>query len=143
MASRKIKKILVPLDGSKHSFKALDIAIYLAKLSGASITGLCVVSLQPPIYMPGMRSSYKDTITKEARKFLGQAKKISAGSGVSFTECVTYGIPSRDIAEHANKKNFDLVIIGAHGHSAIWEIFLGSTAHSTVHKSKIPVLVVK
>ena len=40
-----IKKILVPLDGSKNSLKGLNEAIYLARQCGATITGLCVIPL--------------------------------------------------------------------------------------------------
>lgn len=138
-----IKKILVSMDGSKQSFKGLDMAITLAKPFGASLVGLCVVPDEPPIYMPGMSSSFKRKMAEEAKKFLERAKKISGDNDVEFKYYVASGIPSEYVVEFANNRPFDLIVIGGRGHSRIRELLLGSVAHSTVHKSKIPVLVVK
>ncbi|MGI0069871.1 MAG: universal stress protein [Nitrosopumilaceae archaeon] len=138
-----IKKILVPMDGSKKSFKGLDMAITIAKPFGATITGLCVVPDEPPIYMPGLSSSFKQKMTVEAKKFLERAKKICEENEVEFKYNLASGIPSEYVAEFANNRPFDLIVIGGRGHSRIRELLLGSVAHSTVHKSEIPVLVVK
>jgi nucleotide-binding universal stress UspA family protein len=138
-----IKKILVAMDGSKKSFEGLDMAITLAKPFGATLVGLCVVPDEPPIYMPGMSNSFKLKMTQEAKKFLERAKKISEDSGIEFKYYATAGIPSEYVAKFANNRPFDLIVVGGRGHSRIRELLLGSVAHSTVHKSKIPVLVVK
>lgn len=140
---QKIKKILVPMDGSKHSFKALDMAITLAKQFGSSIVGLCSVPLEPPIYMPGMASHFKERITEGAKKFLEEAKKISEQNQVEFKYYIAYDNPTKYVAEFANNREFDLIVIGSHGHGAVRELLLGSVAHSTMHRAKIPVLVVK
>jgi nucleotide-binding universal stress UspA family protein len=143
MALQNLKKILVALDGSKKSFKGLDMAITLARQFGSSIVGLCVIPVEPPIFMPGMSSSFKKKMTDEAKKFLDEAEKTSKENSVTFKQQIIYGIPSEDVVSFANKHGFDLIIIGGRGHSLIREVFLGSVAHSTVHKSKIPVLVIK
>ncbi|MDE1830306.1 MAG: universal stress protein [Thaumarchaeota archaeon] len=140
---QKIKKILVPLDGSKYSFKALDMAITLAKEFGASIVGLCAIPLEPPIYMPGMPSHYKKRITEGAKKFLEEAKKISEQNQVEFKYYIAYENPTKYVAEFANNREFDLIVVGSHGHGAVRELLLGSVAHSTIHRAKIPVLVIK
>ncbi|MGI0102916.1 MAG: universal stress protein [Nitrosotalea sp.] len=54
-----IKKILVSMDGSEKSFEGLDMVITLAKPFGATLVGLCVIPDEPPIYMPGISSSFK------------------------------------------------------------------------------------
>ncbi len=64
------------MDGSKHSFKALDMAITLVKQFDGSIVGLCAIPLEPPIYIPRMVSRFKEKITDGAKRFL-EAKKIS------------------------------------------------------------------
>ncbi|MGH2612681.1 MAG: universal stress protein [Rhabdochlamydiaceae bacterium] len=138
-----IKKILVSIDGSKKSFKGLDMAITIAKPFGATITGLCVIPDEPPIYMPGLSSSFKRKMAEAAKKFLERAKKISQDSGIEFKYYVAYGLPSEYVSEFANNRPFDLIVVGGRGHSRIRELLLGSVAHSTVHKSRIPVLVVK
>jgi nucleotide-binding universal stress UspA family protein len=143
MIENKIRKILVSLDGSKNSLKGLEHAIYLARQCGATITGLCVVPIYPPIAMPGISTSFKSKMTKDAKKFLDEAKTRAAQNGIVFNEKIIQGIPTEDVVNFANKNKFDLVVVGHRGHSSVRELFLGSVANSTVHKSKIPVLVVK
>ncbi|MDE1844325.1 MAG: universal stress protein [Thaumarchaeota archaeon] len=138
-----IKKILVSLDGSKKSFKGLDMAITLAKPFGATLVGLCVIPNEPPIFMPGMSSSFKQKMTEEAKKFLERAKKISENNGIEFKYWIANGVPSEYVAEFANNRPFDMIVIGGRSHGRIRELLLGSVAHSTVHQSEIPVLVVK
>ena len=137
-----IKKILVPIDGSKTSFKALNEAIYLARQCGATITGLCVI----PIYtinLGRLLTSLKNQSIKEAKKFMTNAKTISAQNGVVFNEKIIYGNEVWEITEFASYKKFDLIVIGSRGIGPLKEMFLGSVANAVVHKSKIPILVVK
>jgi len=143
MIENKIRKILVSLDGSKNSLKGLEHAIYLARQCQATITGLCVVPIYPPIAMPRISTSFKSKMTKDAKKFLDEAKTRAAQNGIVFNEKIIQGIPTEDVVNFANKNKFDLVVVGHRGHSTVRELFLGSVANSTVHKSKIPVLVVK
>ncbi len=140
---QKIKKILVPMDGSKHSFKALDMAITLAKQFDATIVGLCAIPLEPPIFIPGMTSHFKAKITEGAKKFLEEAKNISEQNQVEFKYYIAYENPTKYVSEFANNREFDLIVIGSHGHGALREVLLGSVAHSTIHRAKTPVLVIK
>ena len=143
MVNREIKRILVPLDGSKNSINGLEEAIRIAKPVNASITGLCVIPTVPPITMPGMQSGFRDSMTDAAAKFMTDAKKTASRNGVDFHGKFLYGIAATDIADFANEKKYDLVVIGSHGRNGIKEMFLGSVANSVIHKSKVPVLVVK
>lgn len=141
--TRSIKRILVPLDGSENSFNGLDEAIYLARRCGATITALCIVPEYPPIPLMGVKSSFREQMSKQAKKFMTKAKKMSENNGIVFNEKIISGIATLDIAEFANDKKFDLVVIGSRGYGSLKELFLGSVANSVVHKSKVPVLVVK
>lgn len=143
MSRKDIKKILVPLDGSKYSIEGLNEAIELAKPFGAKIIGLCVIPLTPPIMIPELPASFKSFMIDEAAKFMAEAKKIASRSGVEFQAKIIHGEATFEIAAFANDKKFDLVVIGSRGRSGIKELFLGSIANSVVHKSRIPVLVVK
>lgn len=130
------------MDGSDKSFKALDEAIYLARQCNGTITGLCVI----PIYtvnLGKLLTSLKNQSQKEAKKFLAEAKKQCAQNGIVFSEKIIYGNQSWEITEFASYKKFDLIVIGSRGLSRTKEAFLGSVANNIVHKSKIPVLVVK
>ncbi|VVC05306.1 Universal stress protein [uncultured archaeon] len=143
MIKNKIRKILVSRDGSKNSLKGLEHAIYLARQCQATITGLCVVPIYPPIAMLGISTSFRSKMSKDAKKFLDKAKTRAVQNGIVFNEKIIKGIPTEDVVNFANKNKFDLVVVGHRGHSSVRELFLGSVANSTVHKSKIPVLGVK
>jgi len=143
MTSRKIKKILVPLDGSKYSTDGLHEAIEIAKPFGARITGLCVIPLTPPIPLMGVKTPFKSYMTDEAAKFMVEAKKVALRNHVEFFGKIIYGDASLEIANFANDKKYDLVVIGSRGRSGLKELFLGSIANAVVHRSKVPVLVLK
>jgi len=138
----KIKKILVPLDGSKNSLRGLDEAIYLARQCQAVITGLYVIPIFPrnlsDVIMP-----FQIQLTKEARKFMDGAKVRCAQKGIVFKSKIIFGNPKMEIDDFSQKGKFDIIVIGSRGQSGIKEAFLGSVANAIVHKSKVPVLVVK
>ena len=138
----KIKKILVPLDGSSNSFRGLDVAIHMAKESHATITGLYVAAITKPMT--------NDKITPLEKILLGHAQKImkksklkAAQKGILFFDRVSYGDDGKRIVEVAEKQNFDLIVIGSRGMGSAKEFFLGSTSNYVLHKSKKPILVVK
>ena len=143
MPSKRIKKILVPLDGSKYSMEGLQEAILLAKQFGAKITGLCVIPLTPPVAMPGLQTPFKSYMTDGAAKFMAEATKIASRDGVGFQGKLIYGEASTEIAKFASDKKFDLVVIGSRGRSELKQLFLGSISNAVVHRSQVPVLVIK
>ena len=143
MSSKSIKKILVPLDGSKYSMEGLQEAILLAKQFGAKITGLCVIPLTPPVAMPGLQTPFKSYMTDGAAKFMAEATKLASRNGVNFQGKLIYGEASTEITKFASDKKFDLVVIGSRGRSELKQLFLGSISNAVVHRSQVPVLVIK
>ncbi len=141
MAKYQVKKILVPIDGSKNSFRGLDTAIFLARQCGATITGLFVVPIYPKSFMPITYA--KEYLTKAVKDFMEDAKKRSAQNGIVFVGKTIIGRESSEIIDFAAKNKFDIIVIGARGLGSVKEAFLGSVSHAIVHKSKIPVLIVK
>ncbi|MHB8546641.1 MAG: universal stress protein [Nitrosotalea sp.] len=139
---QKIGKILVALDGSERSFKGLREAIYLARQCGATITGLCVTPFYT-INLGPLLTSLKNQTLKEAKQFMADAKKLCAQNGIVFHEKIIFGTESWQITEYATYKKFDLIVITSRGRGPLKSTFLGSVANDVVHKSKIPVLVVK
>ncbi|MFB5597613.1 MAG: universal stress protein [Nitrosopumilaceae archaeon] len=142
MIRKKIKKILVPIDGSKNSMRGLDEAIYIARQCQAIVTGIYII----PIYPRNLADAimpYQIHLTKEVKKYMRSAKTRAAQKGVLFRSKIIYGSPSSEIIDFAKDKKFDLIVIGSRGHGGIKEVFLGSVASAVVHRSKVPVLVVK
>ncbi len=138
----RIKKILVPLDGSKNSFRGLDQAIDLARQCQATITGLYVVPLPPPRTDYQLKDMEKYFL-KNAAKFMANAKKRSAQKGILFYDKIVYGYEGQKITKFAKDKKFDLIVIGSRGQSGLKELFFGSTSNFVLHKASMPVLIVK
>ena len=140
----KIKKILVPLDGSKNSIRGLDTAISLARACHGTITALYIKTV-PGIYAIHPLGFMSLSQVTEAKKFLESAKTRAAKKGILLSHKIIGGEPGFDIVRFAhNKKNkIDIIVIGARGRGLVKEIFLGSVSNYVVHKSKLPVLVVK
>ena len=138
----KIKTILVPLDGSKRSFKALTKAIFLAKKCNSSITALYVLrtAFDNPnlIYVPQTQNELK-----KVEKFLDTAKNQVMKNSIKFKKKIVFGHEAKEIIDFAQKKKFDLIVIGARGRGTIKQMLLGSVSNAIVHSSKIPVLVIK
>ncbi len=142
MIKKKIKKILVPLDGSKNSLRGLDEGIYLARQCQATITSLYVIPIYPRNFADAIMP-FQIHLTKMAKKFMDEAKTKCAQKGIVFKSKVIFGSPTVEIEKISRTGNFDIIIVGSRGQSGLKETFLGSVANVIVHKSKVPVLVVK
>lgn len=138
----KIKKILVPLDGSKNSFRGLDVAIHMARQCQATITGLYVLGITKPNPNDPI-SPLEKVLLEHAGKIMKKSKLIAAKKGILFFDKISYGDDEKRIVHIAEKNDFDLIVIGSRGMGAAKEIFLGSTSNYVLHKSKKPVLIVK
>lgn len=140
MVQNNLKKILVPLDGSKPSFRALEMAKKIALKFDSTITVLYVHDL-PTV----MNYAVLDPVGKRdldyAKKILDKARKL-VGNKIPFKSKILSGNVAQKILEFAENK-FDIIIIGHRGLSFGKELFLGSVSHHVLQKSKIPVLVVR
>jgi len=137
-----IKKILVPLDGSRNSLRGLDMAIFLARQCGSTITGVYSHNVRPATEFPTIQSLQKK-VPKQVRAFLEGMRTKAAKKGVIFNYAILKGSPEYTIIKMAHGKKFDIIVIGSRGHGAARGIFFGSVSHNVLHKSKIPVLIVK
>ena len=138
-----IRNILVPLDGSKNSFRGLDNAIYIARQCHAVITGLYVIYLVSEPKKGEILSSIGKMLMKDAKQSLEKAKVRSAQNGILFKSKIVYGDTGPKIVDFARKNRFDLIMIGSRGRGLVKETFLGSTSNYVVHKSQIPVMICK
>ena len=138
----KFKKILVPVDGSKNSTRGLERAIEIAKESKAEITGFYVFHL-PLLAGVKYTQKMKDGVRKKAAKTIRSAMKRVQQAGASFKYKTTGGHTGSEIVKFAQRGKYDMIVIGARGMGGAKEAFLGSTSNYVMHKTKIPVLVVK
>lgn len=143
-------KILVAVDGSKASLKAVDKAVGLQKLTGAELTLLCVFKHHSlfeaslSIGRPNNMQIPDEALSEYARDVVEYAKEYATKAGADKVRgFVKGGRPSRIIVQFAKDNGFDLIVIGAQGtHGDKDGMLLGSVSHRVASNSKCPVLVV-
>lgn len=145
----KLKQILVPVDFSASSWKAVEHAIAFARQFRAKILLFHVLTAPPITQFPiGESIPYDpapydtDLLKNEAAKQLTQWRKAS-GSGFKIETALQVGIAHHEIVNAAKDHKIDLIIIGHRGRSGLAHFLLGSTAERVVRHSSCPVLVVR
>ena len=138
----KFKKILVPLDGSSNSMRGLDRAIEITKGGDAEITGFYVFHL-PVAAGIKYTAKMKEEAQRKAVKAIGPAMNKTQKAGAIFKYKTGGGNTGSEIVKFAKNGKFDMIVIGARGLGGAKEMFLGSTSNYVMHKTAIPVLVVK
>jgi nucleotide-binding universal stress UspA family protein len=136
-------KILVPVDGSAYSLKAVENACILAKSNPPSEVVLLAVYLS--LFDLGSEGHYvADKLKRQAEEALNQAKAKALEKGVTPQALLATGDSAADeIVNVAEKEKADLIVIGSRGLAGKTKYFLGSTASKVVTYSPCSVLVVK
>ncbi|MFX0097284.1 MAG: universal stress protein [Candidatus Hodarchaeota archaeon] len=141
------KKILVAVDGSKVSDKAMNQAVEMAKPMGAKIVAVHVIDERViTVYAETSGEPTKGVLRKfeqAGENYLEHARKIAAKQGVPVETRILRGTPCAEITEEAGKIKAELIIMGAHGMHSSTRKFIGSTAERCVRMSSVPILLVK
>lgn len=135
MEDQKIKKILVPLDGSKNASRGLESALHLAKEHEASLVVIHVIHTDEK-----KKGKKSEEITPS---FVITAKGLASKNEIPFYSRVLTGDPAHEIVDYSNTHGIDLIVIGARGLSTFKKIFLGSVTSYVMQKSKVPVMLIK
>ena len=136
-------KILNANDGSETGFRSFTMAVALAKENGVELNMVCVEEIP---YMPEFVQEVEEQNERTARRIEGllkHAQAVADAEQVKLKTHVLKGHPVRDIVRLAEELKVDLLVIGAVGHSALYERLIGSRADRIVQLAKCPVLVVK
>jgi nucleotide-binding universal stress UspA family protein len=138
-------KILVPVDGSDNSFRALDNSIFLAKSTGADLTAMHVIENPPTVYVESQKllNDLLANYRAESTKVLDKCKQIADKSGVKLETVIAEGDAASNITGYAHKESFDLIVIGSRGLGRLKEMMLGSVSNKVLHHTKCSVLIVK
>jgi nucleotide-binding universal stress UspA family protein len=142
------QRILVPLDGSDTSSKALEEALRLAGLSGARVDLLHVVEGYGGGYVP-TDIYYQDVLpqlVQQGERLLAQAAGKARERGVATETVLIDGGAERVstlILRQAEARNADLIVLGTHGRRGIGRLLLGSDAEQVARSAPIPVLLVR
>ena len=137
------KTILHANDGSDHAFKALSFALDIARQNEAE---LHMVSVEEIPYLPEFIEEVREEKGTAARRFHTVIQRANAAADEHHVKLKTHvltGHPVRDIVELAKELKADLLVVGATGHSALYERMIGSRADRLIQLAPCPVLVVK
>jgi nucleotide-binding universal stress UspA family protein/mono/diheme cytochrome c family protein len=141
-----IKRILVPLDFSSNSARALDYAHGLAQKFGAALHLVHVCEV--PAIMTGSMDAYAITYSDWSQR-LGELaetelnKMAAPITDVKVTTEVLFGSPATAIVEDATNNTADLIVMGTHGHGAVLHVLMGNVAERVVRAAPCPVLTVR
>jgi len=143
------KNLLVPVDGSELSDRAMEVSIELARQLGAAITGFVAepdmplpnVGTQPTAYAR-RREAHEQRSDGHALEVLARFGTMAREAGIVFSgrHAITDGIDTA-IASLAVELDCDMIVMVTHGRGAFGELLFGSHTKNVLAKSKIPVLV--
>ena len=133
------KNILVPVDGSKESHRAVEQGVYLAKLSGAEIILMTVVT-------PEKSTDQAEDVGELKKKGYDCLSEVihDIPKEMSVTPLVKIGTPADTIIEAAESEKADLVIMGSRGLGPFETMVMGSVSNALVQKcTQCPVMIVR
>lgn len=139
-----MKHIVLAVDGSDPSNRALALAIEMASKFDAELSLLHVLE---PLFVPpepyGFNSGALDEASREyGKQMLKDALEVAEKKGVRASTALLAGTPPEAIVEASNELGADLVVIGSRGQGRVGRFLLGSVSDRVLHQSKVPVLVV-
>jgi len=137
------EKILVPLDGSEHSLKALKMAVQIAQKFNGKISLIHVYSIGGLATYPTPVHEFIEAIRNVGAGILGDGEKKVKAEGVQVETLLLEGHAVEQIVKTCREGKFDLVVMGARGLSRIKEMLLGSVSDGVTRHTHCPVLVVK
>lgn len=139
--------ILVAVDLSVASQKVLHYAETLAL--GLSAKVWLLYAEKPDLgfvgFGPGRPQSELDKVAedfREKREELQKEVDKLQSSGIDAESLLVQGVAVEVILDEASKLNIDLIVVGSHGHGAVYHMVIGSVSEGVLHRSSCPVLVV-
>ncbi len=136
------KKILVPLDGSKYSEKALHHACEVVNAFDSNLILLYVVEKSLPINILD-RKVYLEILRKFGNKTLEKANNVLSKKGITAKTFLKEGNIVNEIKKVAKKENCDLIIVGNKGLGAVTRFLLGSVSNKLAQSSSCSLLIIK
>ena len=139
-----IGKILVPVDFSEHSRKALRYALAFANQFDAEVTLVHIVEqmvypgdwMYPPL-------AVTDFASEKREQMIERLRSLDAGSGVRTNHVVRLGRAWQEVVEIARESQTDMIILATHGYTGLKHVLLGSVAEKIVRHAPCPVLSVR
>lgn len=138
--------ILLPVDGSENSVRAVQRAIEISKEAGGA--KLLLVTAFPPIVSGNVKRFFSPEdiqayYQEEGQKALAPAKAVLDKEGIAYESEVLVGPVAQSIADYAKKNQVDTIVMGTRGLGTVTGMLLGSVTTKVLSLVDIPVLLVK
>lgn len=139
-----MKTILAPVDFSPISAAVVREATALARAVDGRLILLTVV--QPPIVLneytamtdfSGVTAAAEKNAVLQFRRL-----EVDFGGGVQIETVQTVGLAVPEILDQAEKNGANYIVMGSHGHTAFYDLLVGSTTHGVLSRAKCPVVIV-
>lgn len=138
-------KVLVAVDGSNNSFRALDAALLLSEKLDAKVTVIYVIEVAPVVHIQSEKL-LRDLVgayEKEGQHIISKCSEIATKRGLSINSKLLSGDPSSIILDICEKDKHDIVIMGSRGMGKFKELVLGSVSSKVIHHSSCAVMIIR
>ena len=138
-------RILVPVDGSDNSYRALDAALLLSEKLGAEVTAIHVIEDIPVSYVVSEKllREIVDAYKRENQLILSNCSEIATKKGLVINTKILQGNPGSTILDYCEKEKYDIIIMGSRGMGKFKELVLGSVSNKVLHHSSCPVMIIR
>lgn len=141
-------RILVGLDGSDYSLRALDFAIDLAKKYQSQLVLVHVVirqiyAINPPEAGILAGTAIVRELETEGKTILTQGEEKVKAQGLPVEPRLRQGVPAEELLRAAADEKADLMVLGSRGLSQVRAFLLGSVSDKVSHHAKCPTLIVR
>lgn len=140
------KKILVPIDGSDPSDRAMRMALDLTRDALGTVRFVHVIDDKLYLTSEALTADLRSYAYESAKQLLQTAMDTAAAMGVNAESRVVDKPRQRlgeSVADEAAEWGADLVVVGSHGRRGLGRLLLGSGAEQVIRLSGVPVLVVR
>jgi len=142
-----MKTILAPIDFSSASNAVIKVALALARAHDARLVLLHIV--QPPVLiseygaiMTNIQEIVAISERTSAKELAKRERSLKRSAGIPVEVLQATGAPVASIIAQAKQVKADYIVVGSHGHSALYDLFAGSTASGLIRRAPCPVVVV-
>jgi nucleotide-binding universal stress UspA family protein len=138
-------KVLVPVDGSDNSHRALDAALLLSEKLGAKVTAVHVMEDIPVLHIQSEKllRELLDAYKKQSQLILSKCSGIATRKGLSINTKLLQGNAGSTILDFCEKEKYDIIIMGSRGRGKFKELVLGSVSSKVIHHSSCPVMIIR
>ena len=140
--NRIFKKILVPVDGSKCSERALEQACEISNVFDSELILVYVVEKSIPINLLD-RKEYLEMLEKFGNKTIDKANKILLKNKINAKTFLKKGNIVNEIEKIIKKEKCDLIIVGSRGLGSVTRLLIGSVSSKLAQSSSCSVLIIK